>query len=138
MLARRDGECRPDESGKIRKMGGKKERDVLANKFACQREKEGAGGGGRENPPITVVHLNVRAEQLALARLVGPIAPHLVAILLRLQQRRQVDARPHLLAPEFTVFHIFVFSNGGKKIYQHTSVGNNKRGKKRNKIKINP
>ena len=43
------------------------------------------------------------AQQLPLPRLVGPGPPHQVAVLLRLEQRYQMDAAPHLLAREFTV-----------------------------------
>lgn len=47
---------------------------------------------------VVVVDLGVLARKLLLALLVGKVSTDLIAVLLGLQQRNQVDARPHLLA----------------------------------------
>lgn len=44
-----------------------------------------------------MVDLDVLAQELLLARLIGEVPSHKIAILLRLQQGDQVDAAPHLL-----------------------------------------
>lgn len=49
-----------------------------------------------------MINLGVLAHQLLLARLVGQVAADLVAVLLGLEQRDQVDAAPHLFAGKFT------------------------------------
>jgi hypothetical protein len=48
--------------------------------------------------PITVISPTLTAQQLLLPLQIGIVPPDLVAVLLGLQQRREVDARPHLLA----------------------------------------
>lgn len=55
-----------------------------------------------ENAPVAVVDLEVVAQQLLLALLVGEVAAHEVAVLLGLQEGDQVDAGPHLLTAELT------------------------------------
>jgi hypothetical protein len=51
---------------------------------------------GRKDVLVGVVHLDVVAEELLLALLVGPVAANLVAVLFGLEKRDEVDARPHL------------------------------------------
>lgn len=66
---------------------------------------------------VVVVHLGVLARKLLLALLVGKVSADLVAVLLGLQQRNQVDARPHLLAGQLaTNTHVLVSTR-----QQHTS-----------------
>jgi hypothetical protein len=62
-----------------------------------ERERE------NKNAPVRVVDLGVVAHQLLLARLVGQIPAHLVAVLLGLQKRDEVDAGPDLLAAQLAV-----------------------------------
>ena len=50
------------------------------------------------------------AKQELLPRLVGKLPPHVVPIRLRLQQRRQIDAGPHLLTHKLTIgSHLLAF-----------------------------
>ena len=55
------------------------------------------------NVPILVVNLHVVANQGLLPRLVRPVSPHLITVLLGLQQGNEVDASPHLLTRELTI-----------------------------------
>ena len=45
----------------------------------------------RPHEPVAVIRLRLRAEEELLARLVGEVAPHLVPVFFRLQERHQVD-----------------------------------------------
>lgn len=49
-----------------------------------------------------MVDLDVLAQELFLARLVGKVPPYKVAVFLGLKQGDQVDAAPHLLAGVLT------------------------------------
>ncbi|KAI0845379.1 hypothetical protein F5Y00DRAFT_246443 [Daldinia vernicosa] len=49
-----------------------------------------------------IINLHILAQQLLLARLVGEVSAHEVAVFLGLEQGDQVDARPHLFAGELT------------------------------------
>lgn len=72
------------------------------------------GGGGKKvkkerkesrkegNVPIRVINLVVLAQKLLLARLISQMSADEITILLGLQEGDKVDARPHLLAGEFT------------------------------------
>lgn len=61
-------------------------------------------GKRRLDESVRVIDLDVLAagQQRPLTRLVGQVAPDLVAVLLGLERGDQVDAGPHLLAGEFT------------------------------------
>jgi len=48
--------------------------------------------------PVVVVDLCLRAHQLLLARLLGPVSADQIAVLLGLEHGNEVDTRPHLLA----------------------------------------
>lgn len=52
--------------------------------------------------PVAVIHLGLRAEQLLLPRLVRVMPAHQIAVFFCLQHGNEVDARPHLLAGQFT------------------------------------
>jgi ABC-type transport system involved in cytochrome c biogenesis permease component len=54
--------------------------------------------------PVGVVDLGLLAQELLLAGLVGVVAADLVAVLLGLEERHQVQTRPHLLAGKLTVY----------------------------------
>lgn len=53
--------------------------------------------------PVRVVHLGLGAQQRLLARLVRVVSPDLVAVFLGLEERDEVDARPHLFSCELTI-----------------------------------
>lgn len=53
--------------------------------------------------PVGVVNLDVLAQQLLLAGLVGPVPPHLVAVLFGLEEGSEVNASPHLLTGTLAV-----------------------------------
>lgn len=55
--------------------------------------------------PVAVVDLGLGTKQLLLTSLVGKVSSGLVAVLLGLEERDQVDTRPHLLAGELTNYH---------------------------------
>jgi hypothetical protein len=57
-------------------------------------------GKRRRSVPIRVVNSHVFPQKLLLSRLVRQVPPDLVAVLLGLEERDEVDARPHLLAGE--------------------------------------
>lgn len=56
----------------------------------------------KEHVPVRVVDLLVLAQELLLPRPVGVVPAHLVAVLLGLEEGREVDASPHLFAGELT------------------------------------
>ena len=58
--------------------------------------------------PIRVVDLEVLAEKLLLARLVGQMSSYEITVFLGLEGRDEVDAAPHLFAGEFAVVGWFV------------------------------
>ena len=58
---------------------------------------------GDVSVPIFVVNPHVVANQGLLPRLIGPVSPHLITVLLGLQQGNEVDASPHLLTRELTI-----------------------------------
>lgn len=60
----------------------------------------------KKNVLVTIHHPRLTAQQLLLAPEIGVVPSDLVAILLRLQQRNQMDARPHLLAAELELFAV--------------------------------
>jgi hypothetical protein len=62
----------------------------------------------RKYTPVVVVDLCLRTKELLLTRLLGPVSPHQVAVLLGLQHGDQVDARPHLLARELAGFLVSI------------------------------
>lgn len=62
----------------------------------------------RPNKAIRVVHLEVLAHELLLARLVGQVPPDLVAIFFGLEQRNQVNTGPHFFAAHFAEGRLLV------------------------------
>lgn len=60
-------------------------------------------GKGRFDKAIRVVHLEVLAHELLLARLVGHVPADLVAVFFGLEEGGNMDARPHFFAAEFAV-----------------------------------
>lgn len=56
----------------------------------------------RNDIPIGIVDLLFGTQKLLLACVLGKMATDLVAVFLSLQQRKKVEAGPHLLASELT------------------------------------
>lgn len=58
----------------------------------------------QRSSPIRVINPRLSTHQLPLPRLISPIPPHQIPVLLRLKHGYQMDARPHFLPSELTVF----------------------------------
>ena len=57
---------------------------------------------GRSHKPTAIIHRRLCPQQLLVSRLIRPMSPHQITILLSLQQRNQVNARPHFLPRKLT------------------------------------
>lgn len=55
---------------------------------------------------VRVIHLCVLAHELLLALLISEVPTDLVAVLLGLEERNQMDTRPHLFASKFAAFYV--------------------------------
>lgn len=62
----------------------------------------GAGRKKKKNAPVRMINIGLRSHQVLLPRFVRQVSADLVAVFLRLEERDEVDAGPHLFTTEFT------------------------------------
>jgi hypothetical protein len=58
----------------------------------------------KKDIPIAVIRPTLTPQKLLLPLQIGIISSHLISIFFRLQQRCEVDSRPHLFAGHFDLF----------------------------------
>lgn len=64
-----------------------------------------AGQGSKSGPDkaVRIVYFHIIAEKLLFPGLIGKIPAHAVTIFFSLENRNQMNSRPHLFADKFTV-----------------------------------